>query len=179
MSYIRPCNKCGQRISMREMRAGQWVAFDASTETPHRCGKKTKADPNIKKLAKEKIKEQDSEGIDLGYSDIEGDSLSAEQADEINSKIYEVYEEASNTPPKGEKKYKKEEVIIAKKETLKEKKVNYEEPEVTETKKYQDQVNDSKYKPRDFWWYIWRLMIAVWAFVLINYALGCPFASCN
>ena len=121
MSYIRPCNKCGQRISMREMRAGQWVAFDASTETPHRCGKKTKADPNIKKLAKEKIKEQDSEGIDLGYSDIEGDSLSAEQADEINSKIYEVYEEASNTPPKGEKKYKKEEVIIAKKETLKEK----------------------------------------------------------
>ena len=49
MAYIRPCNKCGQRISMREMRAGQWVAFDASTQTPHKCGKKTKADPNIKK----------------------------------------------------------------------------------------------------------------------------------
>ena len=45
MAYIRPCNKCGQRISMREMRAGQWVAFDASTQNPHKCGKKTKADP--------------------------------------------------------------------------------------------------------------------------------------
>ena len=50
MAYIRPCNKCGQRISMREMRAGQWVAFDASTQNPHKCGKKTKADPKIKPL---------------------------------------------------------------------------------------------------------------------------------
>ena len=175
MAYIRPCNKCGQRISMREMRAGQWVAFDASTETPHRCGKKTKADPKIKKLAKEKIKEKDSEGIDLGYSDIEGDSLSAEQADEINSKIHEVYEEASNVPPKVEEKYKKEEVIIAKKETPKEKKVHYEEPEVTETKKYQDQVKDSKYKPRDFWWYFWRVVIVFWVLMFLNGILFGPF----
>ena len=56
MAYIRPCNKCSQRISMREMRAGQWVAFDASTDKPHKCGKKNKEDPNIKELAKQKIK---------------------------------------------------------------------------------------------------------------------------
>ena len=62
MAYIRPCNKCGQRISMREMRAGQWVAFDASTEKAHKCGKKNKEDPNIKELAKEKLKEKISEG---------------------------------------------------------------------------------------------------------------------
>ena len=37
---------------MRSMRAGQWVAFDASTEKPHKCGKKNKEDPNIKELAK-------------------------------------------------------------------------------------------------------------------------------
>ena len=35
MSYIRRCNICGQRISMREMPAGQWVAFDPSTDHPH------------------------------------------------------------------------------------------------------------------------------------------------
>ena len=67
MAYIRPCNKCGQRISMREMRAGQWVAFDVSTEKPHKCGKKNKADPAIKKLAKQKNKVEDDDSIDLGY----------------------------------------------------------------------------------------------------------------
>ena len=67
MAYIRPCNKCGERISMREMRAGQWVAFDVSTEKPHKCGKKNKADPAIKKLAKQKNKVEDDDSIDLGY----------------------------------------------------------------------------------------------------------------
>jgi len=67
MAYIRPCNKCGQRISMREMRAGQWVAFDASTEKPHKCGKKNKEDPSIKELAKQKNIEQEPDNIDLGY----------------------------------------------------------------------------------------------------------------
>ena len=67
MAYIRPCNRCGQRISMREMRAGQWVAFDASTENPHKCGKKNKANPDIKKLAKENNKIRNNVGIDLGY----------------------------------------------------------------------------------------------------------------
>ena len=94
MAYIRPCNKCGQRISMREMRAGQWVAFDASTQTPHKCGKKTKADPNIKKLAKESIKDKISEGVDLGYSDIEAQNPTPDKVEEINSKIEEVYYES-------------------------------------------------------------------------------------
>ena len=67
MSYIRPCNKCGQRISMRSMLAGQWVAFDASTDKPHKCGKKNKEDPNIKELAKQKNKEQELDNVDLGY----------------------------------------------------------------------------------------------------------------
>ena len=49
------------------MRAGQWVAFDASTEKPHKCGKKNKEDPNIKELAKQKNKIQETENVDLGY----------------------------------------------------------------------------------------------------------------
>ena len=35
MSYIKNCNQCGERISMREMPGGQWVAFDVNTDQPH------------------------------------------------------------------------------------------------------------------------------------------------
>ena len=38
MSYIRKCNKCGARISMREMSQGQWVAFDLGSDEPHEHG---------------------------------------------------------------------------------------------------------------------------------------------
>ena len=119
MAYIRPCNKCGQRISMREMRAGQWVAFDASTQTPHKCGKKTKADPKIKDLAKEKLKEKISEGVDLGYSDIEVKNPTPDKVEEINSKIEEVYYESEI--------YKEIEVLEERLENIKEKQgINFE-----------------------------------------------------
>ena len=72
------------------MRAGQWVAFDASTEKPHKCGKKNKEDPNIKELAKERLKEKISEGVDLGYSDIEVKNPTPDKVEEVNSKIEEV-----------------------------------------------------------------------------------------
>ncbi len=67
MAYVKPCNKCGQRISMREMPYGQWVAFDVSTEAQHKCGKETKADPNIKKLAQDKKWEAEDDLVDIGY----------------------------------------------------------------------------------------------------------------
>lgn len=38
MSYIRNCNVCGARISMREMSQGQWVAFDVGSDEPHEHG---------------------------------------------------------------------------------------------------------------------------------------------
>ena len=37
MSYTKPCKKFGQKISLRQMPAGQWVAFDVSTEETHNC----------------------------------------------------------------------------------------------------------------------------------------------
>ena len=43
MSYIKNCKICGQRISLREMRSGQWVAFDANTDIPHKHNKRNKA----------------------------------------------------------------------------------------------------------------------------------------
>ena len=66
------------------MRAGQWVAFDASTEKPHKCGKKNKEDPNIKELAKQKNKIQETENVDLGYEseiDLEIENLEAQLED--------------------------------------------------------------------------------------------------
>ena len=66
------------------MRAGQWVAFDASTEKPHKCGKKNKEDPNIKELAKQKNKIQKTENVDLGYEseiDLEIETLEGQLED--------------------------------------------------------------------------------------------------
>ena len=48
MSYTRPCNTCGERISLREMPHGQWVAFDVSTEEAHVCGVKNEPDVSVK-----------------------------------------------------------------------------------------------------------------------------------
>ena len=181
MAYIRPCRDCGQRISMREMRAGQWVAFDASTETPHRCGKITKADPNIKKLAKEKIKEQDSEGIDLGYSDIEEQNSPTNQVDEANEKIEEAksssyYEELkkyqfrnndTKQTPWIDERAKVPEGTEPVKNT-------YFEKETVES--YKNRIkNESKYKPRDFWWYFWRAVVVFWVLMLLNGLLFGPF----
>ena len=174
MAYIRPCKKCGQRISLREMKAKQWVAFDASTEKPHRCGYKNKADPNIKKLAKEKLKEKDSEGVDLGYSDIATDNLSEEQADEINSEINDIYEEASNAPPKIDTNNLKKQFQELKNEIDGEIQET-EETVVQETKTYQNQTEDNKYKPRDIWWYVWRGIVIFWVIMFLNGILFGPF----
>ncbi len=39
MSYIKSCIKCGAKISLREMRHGQWVAFDANSDKIHKHGR--------------------------------------------------------------------------------------------------------------------------------------------
>ena len=41
MATIKPCNNCGERISIRKMPAGHWVAFDVTTNSPHQCTKKS------------------------------------------------------------------------------------------------------------------------------------------
>ncbi len=42
MSYSKNCDICGQKISMRKMQHGQYVAFDFSTDIPHEHHKKNK-----------------------------------------------------------------------------------------------------------------------------------------
>ena len=68
MSYTRPCNKCGERISMRQMPAGQWLAFDVSTEEVHECGIKNEPDIAVKLKGRKKIEEK-NQSVDLGYDD--------------------------------------------------------------------------------------------------------------
>ena len=66
-SYRRPCRECGQRISLRQMPAGQWVAFDVSTEEPHICGVENEPDVSVKIKGKKKKKFEEDDSIDLGY----------------------------------------------------------------------------------------------------------------
>lgn len=54
MAYIRKCKECGQRISLREVRKGQWVAFDVSTSNRHVHGQKPKG--SNKKSPLKKVK---------------------------------------------------------------------------------------------------------------------------
>jgi len=92
MSYTKPCNKCGQRISLRQMPAGQWVAFDVSTEDQHICGVQNAPDISIKIKGKKKKELQEEDSIDLGYDDSD---LEIEEEDDIEeiqneSKIYDT-----------------------------------------------------------------------------------------
>ena len=79
MASIRPCNRCGKRISIRQMPHEQWVAFDVSTDNPHKCFKKKTKDKNKKnnKLSAyhginlEKEIEQNLEDNDLEYENFQ------------------------------------------------------------------------------------------------------------
>ena len=54
MSYTKACNKCGDRVSLRQMPQGQWLAFDVSTEEKHSCDIKHEPDVSIKLKGKRK-----------------------------------------------------------------------------------------------------------------------------
>ena len=76
MSYTRPCNKCGERISLREMPHGQWVAFDVSTEETHVCGVQHEPDVAVKLKGKNKSKiEKDGEDFGIKIDDLDEDTI--------------------------------------------------------------------------------------------------------
>lgn len=54
MALITNCRVCGERISLRKMRAGQYVAFEVATDVQHEHVKK-KSISEIKKPPKEKV----------------------------------------------------------------------------------------------------------------------------
>ena len=84
MASIRPCNKCGERISIRQMPHQQWVAFDVGTDNPHKCLKKNiKKNKNIKSSIVTSISNKESEQINTNY-DFEEDNFKNE-IDEIEN----------------------------------------------------------------------------------------------
>ena len=105
-SYTRACNKCGQRISMREMPHGQWVAFDVSTEETHVCGVQHEPDVAVKLKGKNKSRTKEDESIDLGYdSDEVSDDL-----DEIEEETYDTSSGINNCIKKALKEKKRVEI---------------------------------------------------------------------
>ena len=118
MAYIKQCDFCGQKISMREMRDGHWVAFDASTETAHKCGRETKPDPNIAALGK-KTKKEEPGGIDIGYSDVASEEIKPvrnEDITEVNNTVEQTpwIDEKAKVPDHLKHKYSSKEEDIAK-----------------------------------------------------------------
>ena len=78
MASIRPCNKCGERISIRQMPHQQWVAFDVGTDNSHKCLKKNiKKNKNIKPSVVTSISNKESEQINTNY-DFEEDNFENE-----------------------------------------------------------------------------------------------------
>lgn len=74
MSYTKPCNKCGQRISLRQMPAGHWLAFDVSTEEPHVCGIKHEPNISVKLKSKNKTKNiEETEDFGIKVDDFNED----------------------------------------------------------------------------------------------------------
>ena len=78
MASIRPCNKCGESISIRQMPHQQWVAFDVGTDNPHKCLKKNiKKNKNITPSVVTSISNKESEQINTNY-DFEEDNFENE-----------------------------------------------------------------------------------------------------
>tara|TARA_B110000503_G_scaffold64077_1_gene101047 strand:- start:3975 stop:4475 length:501 start_codon:yes stop_codon:yes gene_type:complete len=155
MAYIRPCNKCSQRISMREMRAGQWVAFDASTDKPHKCGKKNKEDPNIKELAKQKNKDQEPDNIDLGYE------LEIDKDIEVLEKRLENIKREQEEKRKIEKEERLRNIKIEQEKIIQ--KQNHNVESVPEQKEIISKPNYPIYEKKSKGWefYFWIVVVAI------------------
>jgi hypothetical protein len=166
MSYIRPCNKCGQRISMRSMRAGQWVAFDASTDKPHKCGKKNKEDPNIKELAKQKNKEQELDNVDLGYET------------EIAKDIPILEQRLENIKREQEEKRKTEKEERLTNIKIEQEKINqkqiYNVDSISEQEEIISKLNNPIYEKKSKGWefYFWIFVVVINLLALARCASG-------
>ncbi len=51
MSYIRECRGCGNKISLRKMPHGKWVAFEPSSQTVHECRSTVNVNHNDQELS--------------------------------------------------------------------------------------------------------------------------------
>lgn len=76
------------------MPAGQWVAFDVSTEDQHICGVQNAPDISIKIKGKKKKELQEEDSIDLGYDDSDLEIEEEDDIEEIQNEI-KIYDTTS------------------------------------------------------------------------------------
>ena len=87
MSYTRNCKKCGQRISLREMQGGQWVAFDVRTDNPHKHYEENTNYSNYDYTTRrKKAREED---IDYVHEEIDVNQNRKPQIDNQENKLLE------------------------------------------------------------------------------------------
>ena len=110
-SYRRPCRECGQRISLRQMPAGQWVAFDVSTEEPHICGVENEPDVSVKLKEKKKKKFEEDDSIDLGYDNSDLQVEEDEDFEEV-SEENKTYDTTSGIHKCIDKSIKEKKILI-------------------------------------------------------------------
>ena len=88
MASIRPCNKCGEKISIRQMPHQQWVAFNVGTDDPHKCLKK-----NLKKI---QIKLNKTQKKDETFSIKENENLNYDEPNFVEDEFNKEQEEIEN-----------------------------------------------------------------------------------
>jgi hypothetical protein len=151
---------------MREMRAGQWVAFDASTDKPHKCGKKNKEDPNIKELAKQKNKDQEPDNIDLGYE------LEIDKDIEVLEKRLENIKSEQEEKRKIEKEERLRNINIEQEKIIQ--KQNHNVESAPEQKEIISKPNYPIYEKKSKGWefYFWIVVVAINLLALARCASG-------
>lgn len=88
MASIRPCNKCGEKISIRQMPHQQWVAFNVGTDDPHKCLKKN--------LKKNQIKLNKTQKKGETFSIKENENLNYDEPNFVEDEFYKEQEEIEN-----------------------------------------------------------------------------------
>ena len=95
MAYIKSCDKCGARISMRQMSQGQWVAFDVGSDEPHEHGvagrKSNRVIVKKNKPNKKNIKIKSDQIIDRSGEVYELSKLPHEWMDLTESNLRKVF----------------------------------------------------------------------------------------
>jgi hypothetical protein len=107
MATVRLCKDCDNRISIRKMPHGKWVAFDVATDNPHQCSKKNEPKTKSQKISKQSKKENES----INLQDNLDTSINAPEFSEDNfeKELREIdeLENTSNTNVTNDREDKK------------------------------------------------------------------------
>ena len=76
-SYYRKCKSCSRNIQLRQMPAGQWVAFEGY-DKPHDCSRAP--NPKLESSKESHQKRTRAEASDTGYDDLDFVNVQVDQS---------------------------------------------------------------------------------------------------